>query len=94
MEAVYWEKREERREEREESFVVCAEKLGPCREIEMPMRWILLTRLHLLLQLAKSIQSEEGPNGYGRTLWGKGIGADTSLVIEYPTCVVVYRECE
>lgn len=52
MEAVYWEKREERREEREESFVVCAEKLGPCREIEMPMRWILLTRLHLLLQLA------------------------------------------
>lgn len=42
MEAVYWEKRRERREEREESFVMCAEKLGPCREIEMPMRWILL----------------------------------------------------
>lgn len=27
-------------------------------------------------------------------VWGKGIGADTSLVMEYPTCVAVYRGCE
>lgn len=42
MEAVFG-RREGREEKREESFVVCAEKLGPCREIETPMRWILPT---------------------------------------------------